>query len=194
MSGTSAASADERVRLFVALELPEPARAELIRWRGRVLRGVDGLRYITEPNLHATLCFLGSRRSAEVGAIADACAVLAVQPAASLSLGEAIWLPERRPHVLAVTLQDTAGALAGAQATLSEVLAAGGWYEPEQRPYLGHVTVARAGRGTRVPRRPLSAPEALQFQARRVTLYRSRLSRAGARYEPLTTIELGGGG
>jgi 2'-5' RNA ligase len=94
--------------------------------------------------------------------------------------------------VLAVSLNDDWRDLATLQAALSDTLAAGGWYEPEKRPYLGHVTVARAARGFRAPKAALPAPPALEFRAPRVTLYRSRLLRSGARYEPLTTVELGG--
>jgi 2'-5' RNA ligase len=95
--------------------------------------------------------------------------------------------------VLAVELRDSPGALTRAQARLSETLAAGGWYEPERRPYLPHVTVARVAREVRVPRGALAPLPPLEFRAPHVTLFRSRLSRAGARYEPLASIELGGG-
>jgi 2'-5' RNA ligase len=186
------ASAEERVRLFVALELPEDVRAGLAGWRARAVRGVDGVRALAPGALHATLCFLGWRSAAQIGPIGDACAVLAAQAAPELRLGEAIWLPPRRPRVLAVKLEDAAGGLARAQAVLSEVLEAGGWYEPEGRPYLGHVTVARVGQGTRMPRRALPAPPEVDFSASRVTLYRSRLSRSGAHYEALARVELAG--
>jgi 2'-5' RNA ligase len=180
--------APERVRLFVALELPENARDAVVRWRGR-LPG-EGLRTIARDHLHATLCFLGWRSADEIEAIGAACEVLAPRPAPALRLGKAIWLPPRRPRVLALSLGDDSGSLTALQAALSETLAAGGWYEPEKRPYLGHVTVARAGGGFRAPRAEPPAPPALDFTASRVTLYRSRLTRSGARYEPLATVEL----
>jgi 2'-5' RNA ligase len=184
--------AEERARLFVALELPDDVRAALAGWRARALPGAEGVRAIAPEALHATLCFLGWRSTAQIGAIGDACGVLAAQPAPELRLGNAIWLPRRRPRVLAVELVDHAAALARAQAVLSEVLEVGGWYDPEGRPYLGHVTVARVSPGTRIPRRSPSAPPGIDFRASRVTLYRSRLSRSGARYEALATVELAG--
>ncbi len=186
----AAEDGQERIRLFVALELPEPARDGLARWRGRALQGLDGPRAIARADLHATLCFLGWRSEAEIGAIRDACGVLAAYPAPELSIGAATWLPSRRPRVLAVELQDGTGALGRAQEVLSDVLEAGGWYRPEKRPYLAHVTVARLGRGRRLPRRPLPDPPELSFRATEVTLYRSRLLRSGARYEPLGSVEL----
>jgi 2'-5' RNA ligase len=89
-----------------------------------------------------------------------------------------------------VELLDPAGVLNRVQALLSEVLAAGGWYQPEKRPYLAHVTVARVARGGRAPRAVMPALPPLQFRAPRVTLFRSRLLRSGARYEALATVEL----
>jgi RNA 2',3'-cyclic 3'-phosphodiesterase len=187
-----APSSEERVRLFVALELPDPVREQLVAWQSRALHGVEGIRRTPADHLHVTLCFLGSRYESEVDQIRAACEVLAAYPAPELRGAEALWLPVRRPRVLAVEFTDAARALARVHAALSEVLSAGGWYEPEARPYLPHVTVARLARNTRVPRRMLPEPPELLFRGSRVTLYRSRLSRSGARYEPLGAVELAG--
>lgn len=185
---------DERVRLFVALELPGAAREALSRWEARTLQGLDGARAIAPDDLHSTLCFLGWRPRREIKAIRDACSVLRAYPAPELRVGEGTLLPPRRPRVLAVELDDASGALARAQGALSEVLEAGGWYKPEKRPFLAHVTVARFGRGTRVPRRTLPDPPELAFRASCVSLYRSRLLRSGARYEAIGSVELAGTG
>jgi 2'-5' RNA ligase len=158
-------------------------------WRGDLGRARD-LRPVSAESLHATLCFLGWQSASEIERIGAACGVVAGEAAPELSLGDARWLPLRRPRVLAVDLIEPSGALTRVQAALSQTLAAGGWYEPEKRPYLAHVTVARVARGARPPRAPLPPVPTLQFRADRVTLYRSRLLRAGARYEPLITIEL----
>jgi 2'-5' RNA ligase len=180
---------DERVRLFVALELPGHVRETLMAWRGDLGRAGE-LRPVSAESLHATLCFLGWQSASEIDGIGAACGVVAREAAPELSLGDARWLPPRRPRVLAVDLVEPSGAMTRVQAALSQTLAAGGWYEPEKRPYLAHATVARVARGARPPRAPLPPVPTLQFRADRVTLYRSRLLRAGARYEPLTTIEL----
>ena len=180
---------DERVRVFVALELPDVALRSLIEWRDRALRTTPGARPLPAEAIHVTLCFLGWRSAREIPAIRDACGVLGAQGSPELALGEPVWLPPRRPRVLAVELDDHAGRLVQAQGALSEVLAAGGWYEPERRPYLPHVTTARlkaapASRG-RLPDSPR-----LSFRASRAVLYRSRLYRGGARYEALDTFRL----
>jgi 2'-5' RNA ligase len=179
----------DRARLFVALELPEEVRYALVAWQKEAVAGLGGVRPIAGKDLHVTLCFLGWRLQSELGAIVEACGVVAGHPAPALSLGDAVALPRRRPRVLAVALGDPDGKLTATQGALSAALHAGGWYEPERRPYLPHVTVARVGRAARLRRATLSPPP-LRFHADGVTLYRSRTYRAGARYEPLSQLSL----
>jgi 2'-5' RNA ligase len=163
-------------------------------WAADRLRAFRGLRLIDRRYLHVTLCFLGWRDVAEVGEIAAVCRSAVPPDGFRLSLGQGLWLPPRRPRVVAVELADLNGGLARLQAAAAAALAERGFYEPESRPYLGHVTVARVGAGSRGPRvrpAPLAAPEAMEFDAAAVTLYRSRLERRGARYEALETMPLG---
>jgi RNA 2',3'-cyclic 3'-phosphodiesterase len=186
---------DERARLFVALELPREVRDALVAWRAAAVGTGDGLRFVRAADLHVTLCFLGWREWAQADAIAEACAAARGTGGIALGLGEPAALPRRRPRVLAVSLEDPDGGLSALQARLSAALAAGGWYQPESRPFFAHVTVARAGRGARIPRGALvaaSVPE-LRFTGSGVVLFRSRLSRAGARYEAVSSVRLESG-
>jgi 2'-5' RNA ligase len=192
-SGRRAAAEAEpaRVRLFVALELPRRVRTALASWRLDALRGVSRLRSLADEQLHVTLCFLGWQDAGEVEGIAAACGLLSDCDPPALVLGQPLWLPARRPRALAVRLDDSLARLGAIQATLSAQLRDGGWYEPEARAFLPHVTVARAGRQGRVSARPLASPPPLSFTGSWVTLFRSRLSPQGARYEPLTRVRLG---
>jgi 2'-5' RNA ligase len=183
----------ESARLFVALELPRPAREALWRWAGEHLRGITGVRIVDPVALHVTLCFLGSRPVSEIDRIAAECSVVADQAAVALALGAPLWLPHRRPRVVAVALEDPGGRLAALQSRLSDALQAAEVYEPERRPFLGHVTVGRigrTGRDAKVRARELVAPEPVRFSAGTVALFRSRTGRAGARYEPLASVQL----
>jgi 2'-5' RNA ligase len=175
----------------VALDLPPAVRATLTEWTAGELRAIPGLRLIDQGSLHVTLCFLGWRDLDEVGEIGAACRSAASGAGIRLSLGEALWLPPRRPRVAAVSLTDADGGLGRLQAAVAGALTARGFYEPESRPFLSHVTAARVARGARIRPAPLSPPEAVRFDAEAVTLYRSRLERGGARYEPLETVRLG---
>jgi 2'-5' RNA ligase len=185
----------ERARLFVALELPGEVREALVVWRDRALAGVSGLRAVSPSSLHVTLCFLGSVAVTEVDVVWEACRVaLLVGGTGSapppLVLGAAVWLPARRPRVLAVSLGNGTDALAHAQALISGALVSGGWYRPEPRPFLAHVTVARVGRGGVVRAVELPVPPAISFVGSTVTLFRSHLGRGGARYEALRSVAL----
>lgn len=182
---------DRQARLFVALELPAPVRASLAGWAATALVGATGWRSIPPESIHLTLCFLGWRAEDDIAAIGE-CSREAIDPtlALSLSLGEVTRLPPRRPRVLAVAVVDGGGRLVDLQAALARALASRGWYEPEARAYLAHVTVARAGRGaSRLPSE-LTPPAPNPFMATAVTLFRSHLIRSGARYEPLTKVIL----
>jgi 2'-5' RNA ligase len=95
--------------------------------------------------------------------------------------------------VLCVALTDPDGTLAALQRRVSDALAAAGVYEPEARPFRAHVTVARLRPHARAPRDVPVAPEPLEFHATAVTLFASRLSPHGARYEPLVTVPLDAG-
>ena len=180
----------ERARLFVALDLPTRARTALERWRSDALRGLDGLRGVAPEALHATLCFLGWRDANEIEQIGVACAeALGERAPPALGFTGALWLPRRRPRVLAVGLSDRSGALKEIQAAVSWAMSDGHWYEPEARPFLPHVSVARVAGRARVRPVELAPLRSEDFDGAAVTLYRSRLARTGARYETLRKVE-----
>jgi 2'-5' RNA ligase len=184
---------DDRARLFVALELPEDVRAALERWRSAVLGGVDGLRSIPLESLHVTLCFLGALPVSQIEPIGAAVADALRRSGGSgavpgLALGPPTWLPRRRPNVLAVGVEDRRGALAAAQSAVAGALVEGGWFSPESRPFLAHVTVARVARGRRVRPVEVISPAPLEFAGAAITLFRSRADPRGARYEALRSV------
>lgn len=184
---------DEQARLFAGLEIPATTRSELGRWVQQRLGATPGVRLVPAETMHATLCFLGWRPVAEVEAIAEACQTLADERRLELALGAALWLPPRRPGVLAVGLEDPGHRLRALQSRLSRTLAAGGWYAPERRAFLAHITVARIGpAAARAGFRPfaLPTPGSMGFSASELTLFRSRPGGAGSRYERLALVRL----
>jgi 2'-5' RNA ligase len=184
-------SSSPTVRLFVALDLPSGVRGRLLGWGAGTLTDIPGVRLQRPEAMHVTLCFLGGQPVGEVEAIADAMRrAVGSRAALSVTSGAGIWLPPRRPRVAAVELADDAGELGALQADVATAVSVGGWYEPERRSFLAHVTVARIGRnGLRRPPE-LPAPPAVSAIADAVSLYRSHTGPSGARYEPLTTVRL----
>ena len=181
---------EARLRLFVALELPAGVRASLAAWADAAAPA--GVRRVPAENLHVTLAFLGAR-SAEDASGAGAVLASVVRPVGALRTAGALWLPPRRPGVLAVALAHS-DALVDLHRDLGAALAGAIGFGPERRRgFRPHVTVARARRGAVVPA-PAAAlePPALEFAAEALTLFRSHTGPAGARYEALASVGVGG--
>lgn len=178
------------LRLFVALDLPEDARRALADWQELVFADLRDLRI--NRSLHLTLCFLGSTPA---NAVPEIEAALAAQPFSPLLLetGAPIFLPERgRKRVVALPLVTAPQAPTGLprlldlQVRVSAALAQAGWYTPERRPYLPHVTVARYRRpGQAFSLQNVNLPE---LCLSRLVLYTSDLDRGGAVHTPLSTF------
>jgi 2'-5' RNA ligase len=186
----------KRVRLFVALDLPERVRAGIAEWGRRNLRD-PALRAVREDSLHITLAFLGSRDPAEVEAVAAVVAECG-GPAPRIELRDAEPRPQRgRARVYALpALSEGTEQL---QARLQDRLVAAGLHEAQERPFWPHVTVARVraeGAGSRRPAPVQLPPKALPqellqpFEGVRLVFYRSELQPRGARYVPLAQVEL----
>jgi RNA 2',3'-cyclic 3'-phosphodiesterase len=169
------------LRLFVACDLPPDVERAVAAWQRRELSRHDDLRVM--PALHLTLAFLGG---VDAGRVPDLERVLGgvVWRRAECRFTEPLFLPAHgRRRVLALALDDPAGTLRRLQAEVSAGLAGEGLYEPEKRPWLPHVTVARFRRH--------GHPFSLQnvnvgpFGVVRMVLYSSHLERAGAVHTPL---------
>ena len=185
--------APSSLRLFVALELPEEARAALVEWQGAAFGGFGRtVRLVRPGSLHVTLAFLGHHPEPALDAIREAAfSAVAGLAAPSLAATEVKAVPPRRPRLWALALDDPGELSTAVHEAVAEPLVEGGWYEREKRPFWPHVTVARVRAREKPPRLRLDPPEGLAFVASEVVLYRSRLSRAGADYEPLARVSLG---
>jgi RNA 2',3'-cyclic 3'-phosphodiesterase len=187
-----------RVRLFVALDLPEEMREGIVAW-GREELADPALRPVTPESLHITLAFLGQRPEEEIDRIAEV---------VREGSGPAPWVelldPEPRPprgRARVYALPALSPGTEALQSVVARGLVEGGIYEPEKRPFWPHVTVARVrseGRGSKRPaiveNPPGKLPERLTEAriCRRMTLYRSGLQPTGARYVPLAQVQLPG--
>jgi RNA 2',3'-cyclic 3'-phosphodiesterase len=182
-----------RVRLFVALDLPDATLERLAGWRDRTLGAVPGARLVPHSSLHVTLVFLGYQYERDVERIASLCFDEQAGPF-ELRLTEVTAVPPRRPRLYALGLEDVDEALVAWQAVLSDRLHAARLYEPEKRPFWAHVTLARGKRDRALARldEPPGVPAELTaaFVPERATLYRSTLTPRGAIYDPLVRMEL----
>ena len=176
----------DHLRLFVALELPQAARAALVAFRDAAA-DPSVWRPVAAEALHLTLAFLGRRPATDV-AVIEPILRGAAGPAPRLAFAGAVLLPPRRARVLCAALEDRDGTLAELQARVSDGLAAAGVYVPEKRPFRAHATVARLRPRARAPRAVEAAPDPLEFHGEALTLFVSHLHPHGARYEPLVRV------
>jgi 2'-5' RNA ligase len=183
MTPSGSVSGDERLRLFLALRLPDQVLDGVEGWQRSQLPDV---RVVRREQLHVTLAFLGHRPAGElepiVGALRDAAA----------GVGEIRLTPVRYRETRSVgmlVLADEGGTAALLAGDLQERLERLGVYRREGRPWLPHLTVAR---WRERPRVRLELPEMGTFVPSDAAAYLSRLHPGGARYEVLESVALGG--
>jgi RNA 2',3'-cyclic 3'-phosphodiesterase len=190
-----------RLRLLIALDLPSASKREIRAW-GRQALADPALREVPEENLRITLVYLGNRPEREVPLIVATLRDLCEgAPTAMVEMHDPEQRPTRgRPRIY--TLPATAPGAEIIQIGLRELLSNRGLYEPEQRPFWPHVTVARVRAEKRGSRRRMSVdrppsvplPPSLTepFWADSVGLYRSDLHPEGARHTLLGKASLSG--
>lgn len=169
------------VRLFVAVWPP----AEVLDLVAALPRpGVVGLRWTSREQWHVTLRFLG--RVEDPAPVAEALARAAASVPGPLTavLGPATdRFGQRVLHVPVGGLEPLAAAVVAATSGYGE--------PPEDRPFHGHLTLARAR--DRVDLRPLcGVPISATWEVATVALVRSDLHPKGARYTDVATAPLGG--
>jgi RNA 2',3'-cyclic 3'-phosphodiesterase len=186
-----------RARLFIALDLPQDVRSGVVDWQQTALAD-PALRIVRPEALHITLVFLGYQAEKERKAIARAAfATEAEAPAVELQAEPIGVPPGKRPRLIALgaNSEETLALQAGVQ----ERLVAGGFYEPEKRPFWPHLTVARVKPEAPKSRKPAliriephPLPEHMFrfFRPTRLVLFKSHLRRTGAEYEPMAELEL----
>jgi 2'-5' RNA ligase len=177
------------MRLFVAVDLPAPAKDELAR-AGEILRGVaPDAKWVPRDNLHLTVKFLGEVPDERVGEMSAAVGEVAAGFVDFTSHLEGVgcFPSERRARVLWVGLADPAGGIEAIAAALDESFEPLG-FPREKRAFTAHLTLARL----RVPRPvgdlPDVALDPTPFPIERLTLFRSHLGRPAPRYEAFATF------
>jgi RNA 2',3'-cyclic 3'-phosphodiesterase len=184
----------ERLRLFVAVSVPEDRLRVVDEAIGPLKEKVTGARWAPLDNQHVTVKFLGSTPAV---LIPDVRTVLETTARAHVSsevrIDELGVFPTlRRARVLWAGLDDPAGLLQSVARALSAGFEPLG-YVPEKRAFTPHLTLARFKSPPRLEGTlpALPAAKLAPFSIQALELYRSRLSPKGARYELLESFRLG---
>jgi 2'-5' RNA ligase len=193
--------ADDSLRLFIALQLPEAVR-DSIRQAQAELRGAlaePAVRWTRPEQLHVTLRFLGkvdlSRIDGLVVSVGRACDGFGAVGLRAGGLG--VFPDARRPRIIWIGVSDASGRLMMLQKAVEAATAAFTAEAPE-RTFTGHVTI---GRCRDVRRRDVVTLSALggamgrrqfgEWIADRIEIVRSELGSGGSRHTTIAALDLG---
>ncbi|TVM32499.1 RNA 2',3'-cyclic phosphodiesterase [Oceanidesulfovibrio marinus] len=203
------------MRCFVGLPLPESYQDGLERVRRQWgPRFAPPLTWTRPGNWHITLAFLGEVEESQQPDLEQALSAVAFAPFTLQAGGAGVFPPQGRPKVLWVGALYGGQAVAALAGDVQQALIPLG-FVPDDRPFTTHLTLARTKRGKSKRRKHTGAkrgagdesfqkiPDANAWQEciaglGRVEwppvtmdsfiLWRSHLSEAGPRYEPLVSF------
>lgn len=181
------------VRAFVALELEAGLRAALEALQAALRPRVPGARWVRPEGIHLTLRFLGDTSPDRIGTLRHSLATAASAcPPSEARVATLDTFPGRGrpPRVLWVGIEVPPAVLALQAACEQAAVDAG--FPPEERPFHGHLTLARFRE--RVLRPALPPTDLGTARLETLALMRSQLRPGGAVYEPVARFRLGGGG
>lgn len=184
------------VRVFVSLPLP-PDLADRVAQLVKRLQPAQpqGLKWAAPETWHFTLAFLGYLEEDRIRIVKQACAAAAGRhPAFALNLGALGIFPSRGPgRVLWLGLSRGQTEMSELQKNLAAELRAQE-FTLEERPFVPHLTLARAKPGAEVRRQLAQADTsglaAFRQRAGSLEVMRSDLSPAGPRYTVLAGFSL----
>jgi 2'-5' RNA ligase len=192
------------IRSFVAIEIPETVRLELMEDIAHLKHDVPArtVRWVRPEGIHLTLKFLGDVPFEKIDQISATLESVCLEYVSfSVNIGGFGCFPNfHRPRVLWIGIQDLSTQLAPLQADIEDQLFELG-FERETRRFHPHLTLGRVKRvrNREEAQRLTSVLEDVkignigQFHVNEISLMRSDLKPTGAVYTRLVAAKLGGG-
>ena len=198
-------SANDQVRVFVALDLPQVAKDVLNETMLQLQATLpSGIRWVRPDGIHLTLKFLGDVDAGMVEPLLDAMgrvATLADPQGFDLHLTRLGMFPNaREPRVLWAGVGGDVAPLAKLQKSVDEAISALG-FPAERRPFRPHLTLGRVrDQVTAADRKKIgdqvsqaTIGESPPWTVREIHLIQSDLTPAGAIYRSLGAAPLASG-
>lgn len=188
------------MRLFLAIELDRAAREQcdaLVAGLRRSLgEAASALRWTPAENIHVTLHFLGEVDRTSTDRLTAALGTSIPHPAFEASTSSfGAFPPGGPPKIVWLGVGAGASEMAKVHRVLADRIQLAG-FQPESREFSAHLTVARVRDRDRSSVRGLRAQlsaisrHPIAWRVDHVTLFRSDLSGAAPRYEPMTALWL----
>ncbi|WP_274648693.1 RNA 2',3'-cyclic phosphodiesterase [Paenibacillus humicola] len=195
-------SDSDDLRLFAAVPLPDELKRAVADWCGPIAKELPFRKWTVPADLHITLQFLGSTPPGRIPGIRRALQSAADRvPLFELTVGPpGLFGRPGNPSVLWAGVGGAADALGRLQELVSEALAPLG-YQPDERAYRPHLTLARTYSGkeplekTKLAGFGIPGGGGLRWTVSEIALYISRLGRRPPQpmYEADAFFPLAGG-
>jgi RNA 2',3'-cyclic 3'-phosphodiesterase len=181
------------MRAFLALEIPEEVKAYLEGAADRMARRVKGVKWVKKEGLHITLKFFGEISEARAQEIRETLLFMEKEysPVAASIKGVDAFPGRRRARVIVVTLGEGVEYMKNLFNDMEEGLLKLN-IEPETRGYTPHITLGRVRDPAPLLEKDIEALEEKPFIVERAVFFQSKLTSAGAIYNPYWEIKLGG--
>jgi 2'-5' RNA ligase len=194
------------MRLFIALDIEDAIRNRIARFIEGVRGFAPDARWVRPESLHVTLKFIGERPEDTIGEIRSALAGIKAEPLQLDFRGYGFFPGAKAARVFWIGI-DSSPRLASLSKTIDDLMAGSG-IPKDAHAFSPHLTLARGGSGSGMPRRQkddrpnlrfvrlqeklasMSTPEFGTMTAREFCLYRSQLSPGGSRYTKLAKFPL----
>ncbi|EFO81593.1 hypothetical protein OSCT_0609 [Oscillochloris trichoides DG-6] len=180
------------MRLFIALDLPDPVRAALAHTQAHLRQRGLAVRWAGVEGMHLTLQFLGETDAALVPDLLAGIAQIAAPNFRLHLAGLGVFPNPQRPRVLWVGL---GGDLVALKELHTQVLAVTHplGFVPEARPFAPHLTLGRVRPEANASQiqavaqvmRHATPPAALEWTAEAVRLFHSQSTPQGMEYRVL---------
>lgn len=187
------------LRCFVAVPLNSFIRDRVCELQDQLRRSADGrIRWEKPGNLHITIKFLGDVSVSRIDPINGILRDVAAQtPGFGVcAIGLDAFPSARRPRVLYLHVDDPEGRLTAMAGAVDDGLGPLG-FPVERRPFVGHVTLGRAGRDSRIGSmeeqlRAVSPSSVGDIEVEELWLMESELTPNGSIYTPLSRAPMVG--
>ncbi len=190
----------EQIRSFIAIELPEELKRDLVNIQIQLQSASRvPVKWVDPKGIHLTLKFLGNIDVSITGKVTEAIeeAVRGVHPFHLGVGGLGVFPSMKRVQVVWVGLSGEVDQLSQLQQRIESSLAPLG-FAPERRPFAPHLTLARIrDRATQDERQDLGKLVAgttfetgCRIKVDSVHLMKSQLTREGAIYSKISSIKL----
>jgi 2'-5' RNA ligase len=194
-------SSTEKLRLFIAVPIPEPVRDEIIRVQRemQLLARRGAVRWTRPDQFHLTLRFLGDVPVADLEQLKESVNAVcrSARPLRLRAEGIGFFPNPHSPRVVWVGIDDKEGLLVDLQKRI-ETAVRPFTAEPGTENFAGHVTLGRLKNLKPPDARKLAAHAQTvedrmfgEWTADKIEIIRSELSPAGARHTTLAAFRLG---